>query len=101
MNILTVCQHGNVRSVGTRSILTKLGHRDVIAIGAENTTPETLEMLYDWAELVLVAEPQFAEFLPDDEKVDKNFTIGPDTFGWYGKKELRHIIEEQLKGVDL
>lgn len=101
MNILTVCEQGNVRSVATRYRLNKRGHRDVIAIGAMNTTPETLEMLYDWAEVVLLAEPHFVELLPDDKKVEKKFTIGPDTFGWYGKRELKQIVDQQLDKLDL
>lgn len=101
MNILTVCQHGNVRSVGTKSRLNSRGHTDVIAIGAENSSPEVLDMLYEWADIVLVAEPRFIELLPDDSKVEKSFTIGPDTFGWYGKKELKQIVDEQLDRLDL
>lgn len=101
MNILTVCQMGNVRSVGTKAQLIRQGHRDVIAIGATNTSPETLEMLYDWAEVVLVAEPHLAEYLPDDDKVDKKFTLGPDTFGWYGNKQLREKVDKQLSRLEL
>ena len=101
MNILTVCQMGNVRSVGTKARLIHRGHRDVIAIGATNTSPETLDMLYDWAEVVLLAEPGLAEYLPDDTKVEKKFTIGPDTFRWYGNQQLKEIVDKQLKELDL
>lgn len=100
--ILCVCQRGNVRSVGTRRRLNKpRGFENVIAIGAENTGKETLQMLCDWADIILVAEPRYADLLPDKSKVSQDFTIGPDTFGNPINSELQKIIGEQLDGIGL
>lgn len=57
MKILTCCFGGNVRSVGCKFVLhMKYGH-DVLACGVDHNTPETIEMLCNWADYVIVMEP--------------------------------------------
>lgn len=56
MAILVLCQRGNVRSVTVATILKDYGMiDDVIATGVETTTPETMAMLSEWADLILFA----------------------------------------------
>ena len=99
--ILCICQYGNVRSVGTKRRLTRRGYRNVIATGAENCGSETLMVLVDWADVVLVAEPHLADLLPPSGKVDVRFTIGPDVFGNSASRALQDVVKEQLNGIGM
>lgn len=103
IRILCVCEMGNVRSVGTRRRLNRRGYRNVIAIGAINTNDKTLAMLYKWADKILIAEPWMGQYLPDDtdNKIVKEFTIGPDVFGNPIKQSLQDIIKTQLDKIGL
>lgn len=102
VKILCVCQSGNVRSVGTRNRLERRRFYNVIAIGAKNTGQETLNFLANWADKILLAEPKFADaFSAYKDKIEPNFTIGPDVFGRRNHPELQQIIKQQLNGLGL
>ena len=95
--ILCICQNGNCRSVGIRYCLKKRGYKNVIATGWNNTSSETLEMLCDWADKILVAKSQHGDMLPSGkEKVDAQFTIGDDKWLNPMNKELHEIVNKQL-----
>lgn len=98
IKILTVCNQGNCRSVGTRRQLNKRGYANVIAIGCTNTSVETLTMLCDWADEILVAKPKHEGPLPKNArgKVNKQFTIGEDKWHNSMNEELRNIVKKQL-----
>ena len=103
IKILTVCNQGNCRSVGTRRQLNKRGYRNVIAIGGANTSGELLMMLCNWADKVLLAKPDHILFLLDIgmKKVDKRFTIGEDKWHNPMNSELREIVKSQLDLIGL
>jgi len=102
IKILCVCQHGYCRSVGTRYCLNKRGYNNVIAIGWRNTSLETLKMLSDWADIILVAKPYHADYLPSGkEKVNNKFTIGEDNWLNPMNKELHEIVDKQLELIKL
>lgn len=53
MKVLTVCRGGNVRSVSLGFLMKhSLGH-DAIACGFEKNTPETINMLAQWADKIV------------------------------------------------
>ena|SRR3990167_489141 len=100
--ILCVCQNGNCRSVATRYCLKKRGYTNVIAIGWNNTSKETLTMLCDWADKILVAKPYHGDMLPSGkEKIDHVFTIGEDTWLNPMNEELHKIINIKLDLIGL
>ena len=103
IKILTVCAHGFVRSNATRQRLTRRGFENVIAIGVNNTTQETLKMLCEWADLILIAEPMMIYQLPEFgyNKVDPNFTIGPDHWHDPFNEDLKAIVIEQIDKLNL
>ena len=95
--ILCVCQNGNCRSVATRYCLKKRGYKNVIATGWNDTSEETLTMLCEWADTILVAKPYHGDMLPSGkEKIDTVFTIGEDRWLNPLNKELHEIINKQL-----
>jgi len=99
MRILTVCEQGNKRSVFTRNIL---HHKhDVISFGIMTSTPETITMLCEWADKILLAEPNMVEMIPEVYrlKVDTRFTIGPDVWPTYIQGPLKDLVFMQLKAL--
>ncbi len=101
--ILTVCNQGNCRSVGTRRQLNSRGYTNVIAIGCANTSIKTLRMLYNWADKVLLAKPRHAGYFPmkTRKKMDEQFTIGEDLWGDPFNRELQEIVKKQLDLIGL
>ena len=99
--ILVVCERGNVRSVTCAAILKDyLGLTDVIAVGYRTTTPETMRMLCDWAQLVLVVgQPWIKAELPDAS--DPNILvvdIGEDRWGQAMHPDLVRAVIDALWG---
>ena len=100
--ILCVCQNGMCRSVATRYCLKERGYTNVIAIGWNNTSVETLTMLCDWADIILVAKPDHGDMLPSGkEKINQVFTIGDDKWLNPMSKELHEIVNRELDLINL
>lgn len=71
MKILCVCDQGNNRSVQFAHLLKYWGH-DTISVGIKTTSKETLDMLFKWADKIIVTEDdQFDSFPPDMDIVEK------------------------------
>lgn len=66
MNILTVCDGGNTRSVCAALLLKdSYGERDVLAMGIGYTSEKTAKMLLDWADcIIVVAELRVRNLVP-------------------------------------
>jgi len=101
IKILCICNQGNCRSVATRYCLNRRGYTNVISIGESNTDIETLTMLYNWADKVLLAKPHHSRNLLDTAKVDKSFTIGEDKWLNPLNKELHQLIRYELNKIGL
>jgi hypothetical protein len=100
--ILCVCEKGNVRSVGiARRLKDGRHYTNVIAIGAVNTERPTLFMLCEWAEIILIAEPQFADLLPVGHEKIADFTIGPDIYRTPTNNRLQNLVGHQLNKIGL
>lgn len=72
MKILTVCEGGTVRSVGLARYLKKVcdpGH-DALAASWRRNTRDTMIMLCEWAELIIIVEPQDRVQLPVRYRAD-------------------------------
>jgi len=102
MKILTVCAEGNSRSVATRLVINQLGNFDVLSCGAYRNKPETLVMLSDWADLILVAESQMADVFPEQNKskINKGFELGPDFWQNPFDQNLHTRVKEELKKIN-
>lgn len=81
MNILTVCSGGNCRSVALAMLL-KLFHKqkDVLAMGIDYTSDKTRNMLFKWADqIIVVGEVELKDKVK--KKTNKpvaHFDVGPD-----------------------
>lgn len=102
LKILCICNQGNSRSVGVRRRLNRRGYTNVIAIGGANTSEETMNMLCNWADVILLAKPTHSRFvLVGSEKIHPEFTIGEDNWNNPMHEELQKIVKEQLDKIKL
>ena len=79
---LCMCQGGNVRSVSLAFILKYQFKQDALACGWEGNTDETRKLLCDWADVVILMQAEFAQYVPEEYK-DKIrvVDVGPDNYG--------------------
>jgi hypothetical protein len=102
MKILTICEGGNVRSVGLARILkTNLRRHNAIAIGAgwalsieNNREPGTY--LCHWAELIVIMSEHFRSGVPIPKGCESKVKIcevGPDVYGNPSHPELIKLCE--------
>lgn len=83
MKILTMCQGGNTRSVHCAYLLKeRYGHADTLACGFQRNSIETLDMLFNWADVIVLMDDWFIDHVPDKYK-DKVivFAVGDDIWG--------------------
>jgi hypothetical protein len=91
---LCMCQGGCVRSVALAHILKYPYEQDAIACGWEGNTPETREMLYKWADYIVLMQPEFIKHVPDDHhRKVRVADVGIDRFGSSTHSELRGILK--------
>ena len=90
--LLCVCQQGNIRSVALARLLKSEGN-DTIACGVNANSQETLKMLCEWADKVLVVENSLANGLPkgfEDKIVQMN--IGGDIWNNTHHPDLELVV---------
>lgn len=63
--ILVVCRGGNVRSVTIAYVLKYQYGQDALACGWEPNAPETQTMLMDWADIIIIVQAHFKEYIPE------------------------------------
>lgn len=103
LKILAVCHYGLIRSAVTRRCLNGRGYENVVNVGINCTSQETLAMLCEWADKILIAEPSMLYQLPEFgfSKVDSIFTIGPDIWQSLVGNDLHKVIQKQLDVIGL
>ena len=78
----------------TKRILNIKGYNDVVAIGGFKVSQDTLNLLCEWAEVVLLAKSAHGKFIKDKyrNKINTDFRIGSDMNG---------IVRKQLNKIGL
>lgn len=98
MKILTVCDQGNNRSVQFAHLLKyKYKGSDTIPVGLSSHSKETLEMLFKWADVIILTDR--VQKVPDEYKDKvKVWDVGEDRYPRPFNPELhqlaRKLIEE-------
>lgn len=103
--VLTVCNGGNVRSTMLAEVLKGQFGIDAINIGTYWTTPDTMHMLCQWADIIAPVEPRAAQLPQPDlhywdnspiwqypEKI-RIARIGPDAWGHEKFEELKAVCK--------
>lgn len=80
-HILCVCEHGNNRSVTMAFLLKYVENFETLTAGLSYHTPETLKMLYEWADVITVPEEKLLTLIPEEYKSKiKFYNIGEDKY---------------------
>lgn len=97
MKILTVCENGNNRSVHFAHRLKYWGH-DIIPIGVRTNSSETIKMLCEWADIIILtsSEPHIAVPSEYISKV-RLFDVGPDIYKRPFNPELDTKVKQLLE----
>jgi len=99
MKILTVCDQWNNRSVMFAHLLKYWGN-DCIPVWLKTTSPETLKMLYEWADLIILTEEIQREYIslePDNWKKIILLNVWPDIYPRPFNKELHEKVKKLLE----
>ncbi|HXJ31083.1 MAG TPA: hypothetical protein VNG35_10595 [Gemmatimonadales bacterium] len=102
MRIVTVCEYGLNRSVTAKWLLQFRDH-EVIPAGVKNLSEDTLDMLFDWAELVILLDARYHSVLMDlTVPADKILVwdVGPDRFDHHHNRELIGLLREHAARTD-
>lgn len=80
--ILCVCRGGNVRSVAMKMLLTRYLDHDALACGFETTDAETRDMLYRWADVIVLLCADFEPLIrPRWANKLSVYDVGEDIWG--------------------
>ena len=106
MKILCVCQHGANRSVVLATLLKlEYGENDTLSCGVDRNSEETLKLLCDWADKVLVIDRYVLDRLTNlglfREKKFRLLDVGGDRWGQQHNPELQQLFRDKLKEIKL
>ena len=99
MKILTICDQWNNRSVHFAHPLKYWGN-ECISIWIKNTGPETLSMLYNWADIIICTEKEQTAHLSLIWKFKEKvllLDVGPDNYPRPFNKELHEKVRKLLE----
>jgi hypothetical protein len=98
MKFLTVCEGGAVRSVALATILRWDYGQHAIPISGRFVDDDTLAMLTEWADLIIVLAPEYADRIPTDfTNKMRVWDIGPDKWRNSMHPELHNLLGEQVE----
>lgn len=90
---LVICDGGNVRSAALATTLKLDYGQEAIAVGRLFVTPETMRMLSDWADKIILMQPHMIESIPDYNQTKCGVVdVGPDRWGIYIHPELNELV---------
>ena len=98
--VVCICRGGQVRSVAARFVLAdKFGFRKVLACGWEKNDEETVRMLCEWADVILVVGRP-SDWVILNHQFDSKIIgleVGVDRFGHYGNLELVDMLTGMIQ----
>jgi hypothetical protein len=101
MKVLCLCQKGNSRSVVLAWLLRKLFKHETLAAGMVTTSRTTREMLYKWAERIILVVPRYQHWIPDEYRDKLRVVdVGHDTWRAHDAELLRRY-EPLIDSMDV
>lgn len=95
--ILCVCQGGNCRSVHLAYLLKYRYGVDAVAVGFERNSRETLDLLCQWADNIIVVQEAYKEMIAP-RFIDKTHVMDVGEDKWFSPNdELLKLFDEKLK----
>lgn len=95
MKFLCVCQGGTVRSAALAWLLKYHHGHDAIAASAERNSPDTLAMLVDWADRVVLMSKEIERWFPSDLLASPKvgmMDVGADVYGTPFHPQLQAML---------
>jgi len=103
MKILTICSAGTVRSVAMAHCLKHNFDQDALPAGRDANSQQTLDMLSDWADVIILMQPKYGEGILKrhvHKVVPPALTdVGMDRWGNALDPELQSIVGEIAKDL--
>jgi hypothetical protein len=107
MKILCCCEGGNTRSVTLATLLkyrfrdpSRSAGYDVLTCSLGKNDSETLDMLFEWADRILVVEPDMVKEIPEKHHVaTRVIPLGRDIWGMSMHPELVPLAHALLVGA--
>ena len=93
-----MCEGGTVRSVAMAYSLKYSFGQDALACSWAKNSPETIALLCEWADWIIVLQEKFTKYIPENcaHKM-RVFDVGPDRWGNPLNKELVEMVSEQVQ----
>lgn len=105
MKVLAVCAYGNVRSSCLARQLKDWYFQDALAAGLVANSPETLLILFHWADAILLTDTSLnpSNYTHSDYGKEKmhDFNVGMDRWGVPGNPELIDIMTQKIEASGL
>ncbi len=89
MKFLCICDGGNVRSQAMAVVLKEVHRQEAICIGRLRVSKETMAMLTNWADVIVVMQPHMETSVPMEFKNKiRCVDVGEDTYGIHVHPDL-------------
>ena len=97
MKVLCMCAGAVSRSVGLAYLLKyRYGH-DALAVSHEKNTVETIDMLSNWADRIIVVQPHYAKHIPEKYHSKLGvYDVGLDRWVNALHPELHQVLETYI-----
>jgi galactitol-specific phosphotransferase system IIB component len=92
MKFLTVCEGGNVRSVGMAYTLKYNFGQEAVPVSYSKCTQESLDYFAQWADYIVVMQPHFADKFGKWRQKLLILDVGQDRWMNPLHGELQHIV---------
>ena len=98
MKVLCICQGGNVRSVALATELKQRHRVDALAAGYVKNRPETLRLLMEWADRIVVMRDIYRGHVPAEFSSKVTVAeVGEDTYGSPTHRDLKRQVREAAR----
>lgn len=85
-----MCERGLNRSTTAQWLLQKEPDTEVVSAGLLTLSAETLKMLFEWADRIVLLDGRYAREIPRDKLV--LWDVGPDRYEHHFNSELVFLV---------
>jgi predicted protein tyrosine phosphatase len=90
MRILALCERGLNRSTTAQYLLQDEPDTEILSAGLRVLSPQTLRMLFDWADRIILLDARFTQGIPPEKLVV--WDVGPDRYEHHFNPELVRLL---------
>lgn len=90
MRVLCVCERGLNRSTTAQWALSHEPNTEVLSAGLHTLSEDTLAMLFDWADRIILLDKRYVNSVPREKLV--LWDVGPDRYEHHFNPELVRLV---------